>query len=400
MYSRILARSLWENVASHMVGMLVVANRKGAEYRRRILIIIGGLLWAGLAFSRHPYTPNSEPMRSLLEYPFRALFAPDVFKHILIGAFVFWFAYRVAAIYLADIFELRDVRIAERFVRQSAFASQYDVIEIKQGEVSQKDQKSPIFLIGGPGKVRVYLENAALFEKIGGTPYVIEATPPKTKPGSGQINRSNQSWFARMGKNFGSLPRRGVLKIRSNEDGTRFINSFERYRSVIDLRDQVAEISVEGRTRDGIAIQAKNMRVIFSVRRDGQEPTLEKPYPFNHEAIETLVYDLTRESWTDAMAAQIKRELGKFIARHTLSEFLAAIGQPELEQATQIEAELQVEADRLAGLDESYEIDVPNRPPFVPRPEINDLFYRRITGASSEHVIALGTPVPISAGAE
>jgi len=375
LYSRILARTLWDSVVSHLVGLAVVTSRKGAAFRRLALIIIGGLLWAGMAFSRHPYTPNSDPMRSLMEYPYRALFAPDVFKHVLIGAFVFWFAYRVAAIYLDDIFELRNVRIAEKFIRQSAFASQYDVIEIKNGEISQKDQESPIFLIGGPGKVRVYLENTALFEKISGTPHVIEPTTPKSSSDAGRSRRGNISWIARMGKTFGSHSRLDRSDIGSKQDGAKVLESFERYRKGIDLRDQVAEITVEGRTRDGIAIQAKNMRVIFSVRRDGQEATLEKPYPFNREAIETLVYDLSRESWTDAIAAQIKRELGKFIARHTLSEFLAAIGQPELEQATQIEAELHVEADRLAGLDDPFDIDVPNPPPFVPRPVISDLFY-------------------------
>jgi hypothetical protein len=370
-----LARSLWQNVVSHLVGMLVAANPKGAEYRRWTLIIFGGMSWALLAFILHPYTPNSEPMRSLLEYPLRALFAPDVFKHVLIGIFVFWFAYRAAAIYLDDIFELRDTRIAERFIRQSAFASQYDVIEIKQGEVAQKDQKSPIFLIGGPGKVRVYLENAALFEKVSGASYIVEPTAPKESTASSQSNQGNIPWTARLLKGMSSFSRRGLIKFRPGDDGTRFINSFERFRQVVDLRDQVEEMTVHGRTRDGIAVQVKNLRVIFSVYRDGQEPTLEKPYPFSHEAIETLVYNLTRESWTNAMAAQIRRELGKFIARHTLSEFLAAVGQPELEQATQIEAELQVEADQLAGLEQAYEIDVPNPPPFVPRPGISDLFY-------------------------
>jgi hypothetical protein len=117
------------------------------------------------------------------------------------------------------------------------------------------------------------------------------------------------------------------------------------------------------------------MRVIFSVLRDGEDSTLTKPYPFNKEAIESLVYELSRESWTDAMAAQIKREIGAFIARHTLSEFLAAIGRPEMEQATKIATEIQVEADRLSGIDENFEIDVLDPPPFVPRPAISDLFY-------------------------
>ena len=375
MYARLLARSLWESVASHLVSSVVITSPRGAAFRRLSLLIIGGIVWATFAYYRHPFVPNSDLLRSYVEYPFRALFAADVFKHVLVGAFVFWFAFRAAAIYLDDIFEIKDVRIAERFIRQSAFASQYDVIEIKDGIVAPKDQKSPIFLIGGPGKVRVYLENVAIFEKTGGTPHIIEPTTSKRGEGTTSKQPRSKTLLARSSGLLGSLLRYEQSEGDSKYDGAKNLTSFERLRKVIDLRDQVLEISVEGRTRDGIPVRAKNMRVIFSVLRDGHDSTLTKPYPFKPEAIETLVYELSRESWTDAMAAQIKRELGAFIARHTLSEFLAAIGRPEMEQATKIAAEIQVEADRLSGVDESFEIDVSDPPPFVPRPAISDLFY-------------------------
>lgn len=375
MYARLLARSLWESVVSHLAGSLVVTSPLGAAFRRWSLIAIGGITWVVFAYSRHPFVPNTDPIPGRLDYLFRALFAADVFKHVLVGVFVFWFAYRAAAIYLDDIFELKNVRIAERFIRQSAFASQYDVIEIKDGEVSLKDQASPIFLIGGPGMVRVYLENAAIFERIGGMPHVIEPTTTKKGEKTRQREPESGSLLARSRGLVGAITRVEESEKVAPKDSARVLGSFERLRKVIDLRDQVLEISVEGRTRDGIPIRAKNMRVIFSVRRDGQDSTLMKPYPFNQEAIESLVYGLTRESWTDAMAAQIKREIGAFIARHTLSEFLAAIGRPELEQATKITAEMQIEANRLAGSDESFEINVPDPPPFVPRPGISNLFY-------------------------
>ena len=374
MYSRLLARSLWESVFSHLVGSLVVTTPRGARFRRSTLIAVGGITWAVLAYSRHPFVPNSDLMRSFLEYPFRALFAPDVFKHVLIGGLVFWLAYRAAAIYLDDIFELNNVRIAERFIRQSAFASEYDVIEIKDGEVALKDQKSPIFLIGGPGKVRVYLENAAVFERIGGMPHVIEPTTKK-KGGSKRKEESSSSLLARSRGVLGAIRRVEEEEQVSVKDSARVLESFERLRQVIDLRDQVQEMSVEGRTKDGIPIQAKNLRIIFSVYRDGKDATLNKPYPFNQDALETLVYGLGRTHWTNAMASQIRRELGSFISRHTLSEFLAAIGQPEMEQATEFQKEMKKEADLLAGLDGSYQIDVDNPPPFVPRPGISDLFY-------------------------
>jgi hypothetical protein len=313
-------------------------------------------------------------MRSFLEYPFRALFAPDVFKHVLVGGLVFWLAYRAAAIYLDDIFELKNVRIAEKFIRQSAFASQYDVIEIKNGEVAPKDQKSPIFLIGGPGKVRVYLENAALFERIGGMPHVIEPTT-KEKGGSKRKEESSSSFLARSRGLLGAVRQVEEEEQVSVRDGARVLESFERLRQVIDLRDQVQEMAVEGRTKDGIPIQAKNLRIIFSVYRDGKDATLSKPYPFNQDALETLVYGLGRTHWTNAMASQIRRELGAFIARHTLSEFIAAIGQPEVEQAKAFQTQMKKDADRMAGGNGAYQIDVENPPPFVPRPGISDLFY-------------------------
>ena len=374
MYSSNLARSIWKSVASHLVGALVEPDRRTASYRRITFLLLGGIAWAVLAYVRHPFVPNSDPMLSLLLYPFRALFAADVFKHVLVGVFVFWLAYRAAAIYLDDIFELKNIRIAERFIRQSAFASQYDVMEITEGDVSLKNQASPMFLIGGPGKVRVYLENAAVFEQVGGTPHVIGPTVKRGKTPNSEQD-AGKSWRGRSQGLFSAMLRFDRDAYTSNNDGARILSSFERIRSVIDLRDQVQEISVNARTRDGIPVSVKNMRVIYSVRRDGLEPTLARPYPYQTEAVESLVYDLTRESWTDAMAAQIKREIGAFIFRHTLSEFLAAIGRPELEQAVRNLTEVQVEADRLAGTQDNYEIDVPDPPPFVPRPGISDLFY-------------------------
>jgi hypothetical protein len=375
LYSRMLARALWESVFSHLIGSLVVTTPRGATYRRTTLIVVGGIAWAVLAYSLHPYVPNSNLMFSFLEYPFRALFAPDVFKHVLVGCFVFWLAYRAAAIYLDDMFELKNVRIAEKFIRQSAFASQYGVIDIKDGEVALKDQKSPIFLIGGPGKVRVYLENAALFERIGGMPHVIEPTTQKKGGTKRKAESENNSLLARSQGLLGALIRVEEEEEVSVKDSSKFLESFERLRQVIDLRDQVQEISVEGRTRDGIPVHAKNLRIIFSIYRDGKDATLSKPYPFSKEAVETLVYKLGRMEWTNAMASQIRRELGAFIARHTLSEFLAAIGKPEMEQASEFESEMMKEADRMVGINDSYEIKVENPPPFVPRPGISDLFY-------------------------
>ena len=200
---------------------------------------------------------------ALLFYPFQALLSPGVLQVVLVAALAFWVAYRTAAIYLDDIYELGDIQVAQRFVLQAVFGSQYNYMAIRGGEVQPEFKKSPIFRIGGPGLVRVHLDNAALFEAIDGTPRVVG--PTVGRPGA-------------------------VVAL----------SGFERLRSIIDLCDQMEEYSLEGRTRDGIRIRLKNVNAVFSVYRGGQMASLTRPYPFEPHAIQRLVYGQGTTSWVTA----------------------------------------------------------------------------------------------------
>ncbi|HJW90584.1 MAG TPA: hypothetical protein VJ436_08075, partial [Anaerolineales bacterium] len=176
MFSRRMATALWDNLLSHALNRALLPAHSGARLRTVLMIGVGALAWVLLAWWLHPYQPGMDRFRSLVEYPFQALFAADVFRHLLVGGLVFWAAHRYASIYLDDIFELKNVGIAERFVRQAVFASRYNRIEIRDGEVGERYRESPVVRIGGPGNVRVYLENVALFEKISGEPHVVAPT--------------------------------------------------------------------------------------------------------------------------------------------------------------------------------------------------------------------------------
>jgi hypothetical protein len=351
--SRLFEQLLGFGLLVEVLDAIFAVTRIGARARRWAVILVGAFLWAVFAYREHPYRPGAEFARGFWDYPFRALFAADVFRIVLLAALVFWIAYRVAAIYLDDVFEIGDVEVAKRFLRQAAFADRYDRIEITNGRVADRDQQSPIFLIGGPGKVRVNLENTALFEKIDGWARVI---PPTVHPRA----RENR-------------PR----------DDFAILEGFERLRSAIDLRDHFEEMRIDSRTRDGIRVSAEDVRVIYSVNRDSREPTLSTPYPFVEDAIRTLVYSQARlgqgtTNWHSAMAFQISQELGNFITKHTLDEFLAAIGEPELKWRDKQNEELQELADQRAGtqaLLTGVATGVPRAPDFSPRSEISDLFY-------------------------
>lgn len=259
-------------------------TRHGAERRSTFLIIISAVLWIGLALIAHPPRPGAG---SLLYQFIGAMFAPDILRHVIILVLAMWLALRMATLYLDDIFELGNLAIAENFIRSTAFSGYYHTLKIKDGGVPSEYLDSPIFRIGGPGKVDVHLENAALFERPDGTPHVISPT----------------------------------TRRYANLDG------FERMRSVIDLRDQVVELTVDGRTQDGIPVTAKDVRLVYSIYRGEQQPDNERqfqqPYPFTDQAILDLVYKHGKDALSEAMRSSIRAELRNFISRHTLSEFLA-----------------------------------------------------------------------------
>jgi hypothetical protein len=370
-----MAAALWDNLLSHTLNRALLSAHRGARLRTVLMIGAGALAWVSLAWWLHPYQPGVDRFRSLIEYPFQALFAADVFRHIIIGTLAFWAAYRFAAVYLDDIFELKNIEIAKRFVRQAVFASRYNLIEIRGGAVAEQYSQSPVVRVGGPGNVRVYLENVALFEKISGEPQVVAPTVQLlgNQPLTGAI-APRGGWRNRWRfRDWLRLPLDAERRLPT--DSVQPLEGFERLRAVIDLRDQVEKMTVLGRTRDGITVRAEDVRVVFSVYREDQQPTLAHPYPFDRDAIKSLVYNLPTDNWRVAFTSLINQELSEFIAQHTLGEFLAVVNVPELDQRLQENARLQREADRRAGVDLPVLVEPQPPPPFEPRTDLTRLFY-------------------------
>ncbi len=302
---------------------------------------------------------------SLLGFAIQALIAPDVLKHILVVLGPFLLAWQIAAVYLQDIFELEHTGIARDYIMQSALASEYDHITIRSGTIDLKNTESPLIQIGGPGRIQVELDSAALFEKVDGSCRVIGPTVE--------------------GRHY------------------KFLEGFERIREVIDLRDLSTDsMTNSSRSRDGIQVVAKDVRLVYSVQRGNQKETLEKPFPFIDEAIRQLVFQETtlvtpgqpkivsREDywkqtykrWSGTMPGLIQGALSDFVGEHNLSEFLANIGQIELDALKRIEAENRQSSESMAASGEpptasEIELDAPD---FTPRTEITNLFYDFASG--------------------
>jgi hypothetical protein len=290
-----------------LINLIYSPNPKAGNLRFIFLQIIFIFTWIFCAFTFHqpgeidyhwldflytiPY-PIIGTIKGIIEL----FLAWDVLLVMLTIYIGYSLALQLASIYLADIFELKDLSISEKYINQSAFSSpNYYQIHIEDALVRQEDQKSPIFRIGGPGNVIINLENAVVFEKIDGSPRI--AGPTTEKPIE--------------------------------------LESYERIRKIIDLRDQSASLDISARTQDGIPIEIKDIRIIFSVLRNSSHVTLSRPYPFSDDAIQWLVYQQDSGPWTTSLVELVRTELTSYINQHFLSELLASVGAPEINMQIQ-----------------------------------------------------------------
>jgi len=255
-----------------------------AAHRRLLFFIISSLfIWMLLAIALILRSPYEE---SLFQQLLSGFFSVRILRHFLALGLALGLALIITSVYLDDIFELENLSIAELFIVEAAFALFYRRISIQNGGINPEHLNSPIVQIGGPGIVDVHLENAALFEKVDGSPRVVAPT----------VSRSL------------------------------ILDGFERLRQVVDLRDQTVEMTVSGRTQDGIPITAQDVRLVFSIYRG--EPKIKsqesfiQPYPFSEQAVMDLVYQQERGPWFEGLRRMIRRELIHFISQHSLSEFL------------------------------------------------------------------------------
>ena len=355
---------------------------KGSQRRNQMLIFLFLALGTFFIIRAHSLADWGTQIGNLFSYFLRPQFAldnqntpiiffnfvleafkPEAFRFLPIFVVPFVIALQSAAIYLADIFELEDVGVAREFILQVALTGSGKSIAIGNSEIAEKYKNSPIYLIGGPGKVVVELDSVALFEKPDGRPHVIGPT----------------------------------VKGKATLEG------FERFRQVIDLRDQYTDpqnpVDVNSRSLDGVPVGTKDVRFVYSVWRGDKSRTAESPHPFgNDKTIEDLVYKQSSKvvdatppsvppeagSLSGAILGVIRGELGGFMSKHRLAEYLASIGMPEVEQARKLEDEIAKAGNRIVSeSDPLRPREVPSPPDFQPRSSVSDLFDQFTEGFTS-----------------
>lgn len=307
-----------------------------------------------------PATYVGNPLVNFASFIYHVFTDPRIFQYFPVFLAPFFIALQCAALYLADIFELERVSVARDFIWRVTLYGSQETIRVSQGVISEEDQHSPTYRIGGPGKVIVDLDSVALFEKPDGTPRIIGSTTKEPR-------------------------------ARATLEG------FERFRQAIDTRDHYVDLrdqdpkskSVESRSLDGIKITATDVRLMFSIYRGGVKPSTENPYPFSREAVEKINYHATSKvtpgqpnpskyefAWTDRMIGLIRGELGAFMSKHKLTDYLASIGMPELEKIKQREEKIFEEVQKIVPSEKDFSTSKEQKslPEFQPRHKISNLF--------------------------
>lgn len=293
-----------------------------------------------------------------------SILALSAVKYIPLIIVVYAVAKAKAATYLADVFEIEDETIASDFIEEIAFGYGSDRITINQGKISEKDEESPLILIGGPGYIQVNLDSVALLEQVDGTPEIIS---PRGEP-----------W--KMGR---------FERIR--EIG-KFDEPGKREYAIINLRDQfVRGLTVRARTKDGIPIEAQDIKVLFSILRKPKEEAPENdPYHFQESAVYSLVYDQaiitpppSKASgvsfpWDTTVIPLINTELENLITSRNLSELLANISHKEIDainenEATNIQMRVEMTGEH-TSTEKSGGIKTPN---FESRSKITAQFFSK-----------------------
>jgi len=274
-------------------------------------------------------------------------------------------AYRLskikAAHYLEDVYELDDEELASKFIEEIAFGYGRKKITIDDGQISEEDEISPLILIGGPGLIQVNLDSVALIERVNGNPQV--------------ISPRSEAW--RLGR-FDRVREIG----ESDKAG-------EREYAIINLRDQfVSDISVRSRTKDGIPLEALDIKILFSVLRNTAGES--SSYLFDEQAVQALVYNQTITTseapelpgvtfpWDSTIIPLVVSELEELIKSHTLSEILASVSQKEMDTAStndQTIAQMRVELTGQQNLTGEKEESV--APNFESRSKITAQFFEK-----------------------
>ena len=218
---------------------------------------------------------------------------PVAWRYWIVAVLACFTAFSTAAYYVADVYELPGLRLAQRYLAASLFGVGYPALVVRNGQVEKAaggkvgspaaDLSHPMEAIGGPGYLDVKPGSAALLERGSGPVAVVGA-------------------------------------------GVHFVRRFGRLRQVVDLHEQHRQLAeTKAITRDGLPVTVRDIEATFRIRFGRHGPRSEQmPFPFSVGAIKNVAYsravgrDSGAPEWQQSVIGAVASRIRNWIASQRL----------------------------------------------------------------------------------
>ena len=286
-------------MSERVLNELFGSSIESAKTRLHLFLIIAAITWSLFALYLQPLPvissqnifsqfniTTSSPLIELYLQAMAAYFTPSALLRMYLIVLAFLAAYEISQKYFAYLHEIKNPSSSRKIFSQITFrVPKPSIYKIQVNQISPTGNDQVFFLVGGPARIQIGLENAAIFEQNDGSVEVV-----------GPTHREKFTTY--------------------------LADNFERLRSVIDLRNQNCQFDVFARSRDGIPIIFRSVNLAFSVKRTTTKVTLTRPYPFNDKAIFHLAYRFPKGELHKEIADFAKQIFINKISQHNFSEFL------------------------------------------------------------------------------
>lgn len=287
---------------------IVLSDTHSVKKRQVLFLLFIILIWSFFALILHPlqYSFGNE----ISSYPITmsAIIAAipswylslDVLFHVFFVFLGLFLSYQIISRYFATVYGTKPGIYVNHFLLKIIFGlPMEEPLRIDSNPILEKGNWF-LKVIGGPSKVIVGAENAAIFEKSDGSVRIIG--PTLNLPGS---------YYQ--------------------------LENFERLRDIVDLRNQAIQFDVQARTKDGILLILKRVNAVCSILRGSKKSTLTRPYPFNAQAIYWFVYKNPACTFDKKITEILKQEIINYIRQRSLSELIEYVGEPEIQRQTNLD---------------------------------------------------------------
>jgi hypothetical protein len=281
---------------------------RNAKKRQTLIVLFFFLLWSFFALVLHPFqfpawdeiSWNTTTLSAILVSISSWYFSLDVLFHLLfvfLGAIL---SYQITSHFFSIIYGLKSGTISDHFLLKIIFNfPREEPINIDNAPILGKHVEQ-LKEIGGPLKIIIGAENAAIFEKPDGSVQIVG--PTLNLPGS---------YYQ--------------------------LESFERLREIFDLRNLAIHFDIQARTKDGIPLIIKRVHAICSILRDSKKTTLTRPYSYSEQALYKFSYKMPAGIFIEKITEMLKQEFIEYISHYSLSDFFENVGNPETQRQTNLE---------------------------------------------------------------